>query len=63
MYSDNYLGEAGAEVLSNALRENVNVTELALKGNDFGDIGIGHLCEALLKRKCRIKALDIGNNR
>lgn len=61
--SDNYLEEQGAQILADALRENSTITELSLKGNDLGDAGIGRICEALLKRKCRIKTLDLGNNK
>lgn len=61
--SDNYLEEGGAKILAEALRENTILTELSLKGNDLGDAGVGHICEALLKRKCRIHALDLGNNK
>lgn len=63
MCSDNYLGEAGAKHLAEALIENDSVQELSLKGNELGDTGVRHICEALLKRKCQIKKLDLGNNR
>lgn len=61
--SDNYLGEEGAKLIADALLENTTITDLSLKGNDLGDTGVSHICEALLKRKCQIKSLDLGNNR
>lgn len=61
--SDNYLGERGAEILAEALSKNEHIQELSLKGNDVGDAGVQHICRALLKRKCQINKLDLGNNR
>lgn len=61
--SDNYLGEEGAKILGKALENNELITDLALKGNDLGDAGISAICEALRKRKGRIRSLDLGNNK
>jgi Ran GTPase-activating protein (RanGAP) involved in mRNA processing and transport len=60
--SNNYLGEEGAGLLGDALKENVSLTELHLKGNALGDAGVGFICQALAQRQCRIKSLDLGNN-
>ena len=61
--SDNYLEEQGARILADALKENESIVQLSLKGNDLGDAGVGHICEVLLKRKCKIRKLDLGNNK
>ena len=61
--SDNYLGEEGAKLLADALSVNTTITELSLKGNELGDVGIKAICEALAERSCGIKSLDLGNNR
>ena len=63
IFSDNYLGEAGAKLLADALSGNTTITELSLKGNELGDVGIKAICEALAERSCGIKSLDLGNNR
>lgn len=49
-------------MLGEALEENVTLTELHLKGNALGDAGVASICDALAKRQCRIKSLDLGNN-
>ena len=61
--SDNYIGGLGAAVLANALKKNETLRELSVKGNELGDEGIKAICGALIERKTRFKALDIGNNR
>ena len=63
IFSDNYLGEEGAKLLADALSVNTTITELSLKGNELGDLGIKAICEALAERSCGIKSLDLGNNR
>lgn len=60
--SDNYIGTAGAVMLSDHLTSNGVLEELTLKGNELGDDGLTALCKALQQRPRSLKVLDVGNN-
>lgn len=60
--SDNYIGTAGAVMLSDHLASNTALEELTLKGNELGDDGLTALCKALQQRPRSLKVLDVGNN-
>ena len=61
-HSDNYIGTAGAVMLSDHLAANTVLEELTLKGNELGDDGLTALCKCLQQRKRSLKVLDVGNN-